>query len=136
MNGCWHLAVNVCLAVMNPVEDVRPPLKGDALQNAKLNKNVHILTGRAQKMQSLKVLSREMDLPESGSFRREVQRLLENLPLIPPSCESPLKIPRHLVQLLAIRILIPIVAMKIHCAVGIGKTWCIAAEYQYTVKYE
>jgi hypothetical protein len=32
MNGCWHLAVNVCLAVMNPVEDVCPPLKGDALQ--------------------------------------------------------------------------------------------------------
>jgi hypothetical protein len=32
MNGCWHLAVNVCLAVMNPVEDVCPPLKSDALQ--------------------------------------------------------------------------------------------------------
>ncbi len=55
INGCWHLAVNVCLAVMNPVEDVCPPLKGDALQKAKLNKNVHILTRRAQKMQSLKV---------------------------------------------------------------------------------
>jgi hypothetical protein len=69
---------------MNPVEDVCPPLKGDALQKAKLNKNVHILTGRAQKMQSLKVLSSEMDPPESGSFRREVQRLLENLPLPHP----------------------------------------------------
>jgi hypothetical protein len=40
MNGCWHIAVNVCLAVMNPVEDVCPPLKGDALQKAILNNNI------------------------------------------------------------------------------------------------
>ncbi len=40
MNGCWNLALNVCLAVMNPVEDVRPPLKGDALQKAILNNNI------------------------------------------------------------------------------------------------
>jgi hypothetical protein len=40
----------------------------------------------------------------------------------PPSCESPLKIPRHLVQLLAIRILIPNADMKIHRAfVNSGK---------------
>jgi hypothetical protein len=44
MNGYWHLAVNVCLAVMNPVEDVRPPLKGDALKKGNINKNIHILT--------------------------------------------------------------------------------------------
>ncbi len=37
----------------------------------------------------------------------------------------PLKIPRHLVQLLAIRILISNTAMKIYHAVGIGKMWCI-----------
>jgi hypothetical protein len=54
MNGCWHLAVNVCLAVMNPVEDVCPPLEGDALQKATLNKNAHIITGSVQRMQSIK----------------------------------------------------------------------------------
>jgi hypothetical protein len=61
MIGSWHLAVNVCLAVMNPVEDVCPPLKGDALQKAILNNNiininVHILTGNVQRMQIFKVI--------------------------------------------------------------------------------
>jgi hypothetical protein len=61
MNGCWHLAVNVCLAVMDPVEDVCPPFKGDALQRAILNNNIknsnaHILTGNVQRMQIFKVI--------------------------------------------------------------------------------
>ncbi len=54
MNGCWHLAVNVCLAVMNPVEDVCPSFKGDALQKAILNKNPHILTGSDERMEIFK----------------------------------------------------------------------------------
>jgi hypothetical protein len=50
-----------CLAVMNPVEDVCPPLKGDALQKAILNNNimninVHILTGNVQRMQIFNVV--------------------------------------------------------------------------------
>jgi hypothetical protein len=42
---------------------------------------------------------------------------------VPPSFENPLKIPRHLVQLLAISILInSLRGHEIHRAVGIGKT--------------
>jgi hypothetical protein len=53
-----------------------------------------------------------MDLAESGVYRYysilkfEAQRLLEKSVRL-PSYESPLKIPRRLIQLLAIRILIP-----------------------------
>ncbi len=43
----------------------------------------------------------------------------------PPSWENYLKILRHLIQLLAIRILISNAAMKIYCAIRIGKAWCI-----------
>jgi hypothetical protein len=55
-----------------------------------------------------------------GSFdrsllKREARRYLEKSAR-PPSCESPLKIPRYLVQLLAITILIPNADMKIHFA--------------------
>ncbi len=56
----------------------------------------------------LKALSSEMDRPKLGSFerhllKREVRRILEKS--APPTCcESPLKITRHLVQLLAIRV--------------------------------
>jgi hypothetical protein len=62
---------------------------------------------------SLKVLSTmssEMDLSESGIYQSvlkvEGRRFLEKF-VRPPSFESPLKIMRHLVQLLATRILIP-----------------------------
>jgi hypothetical protein len=48
----------------------------------------------------LKVLS-----SDRSSLKMEARRFLEKSAR-PPSCESPLKIPRHLVQLLAIRILI------------------------------
>jgi hypothetical protein len=60
----------------------------------------------------------------SSSFKSEAQRFSEKS-VRPPSCESPLKIPRHLVQLLAIRILIPKRGHDIHRSVGIGKTRCI-----------
>jgi hypothetical protein len=58
----------------------------------------------------LKVLSSEMDPAEISSFDRyllkiEARAFFEKS-AHPPSCESPLKIPRHLVQLLAISILI------------------------------
>jgi hypothetical protein len=58
----------------------------------------------------LKVLSSEMDLAESriiarSSLKSESRRFPEKS-VRPPSCECPLKIPRHLIQLLAIRIII------------------------------
>ncbi|MFN9902135.1 MAG: hypothetical protein ACK55Z_25805, partial [bacterium] len=58
----------------------------------------------------LKVPTREMMGPAEGSFdssllKREALKLLEKSTR-PLSCKSPLKIPHHLVQLLAIRILI------------------------------
>jgi hypothetical protein len=56
----------------------------------------------------LKVLSREM-VPAEIWFIHKRERFLEKSAL-PPSCEFPLKIPRHLRQLLAIRILIAKVA--------------------------
>ncbi len=71
-----------------------------------------------------------MDLTEIGICRWfcikgcRVRRFVENS-AHPPSCESPLKIPIRFVQLLAIRILIPIEDMNIHRGVVIGKTWCI-----------
>jgi hypothetical protein len=61
--------------------------------------------------QSLKVLSSEMDLAKSrliqkALIKRRGVEISANF-VRPPSCETPLKIRRHLVQLLAIRILIP-----------------------------
>ncbi len=63
----------------------------------------------------LKILASEMIWPKLGSFvrhllQREAWRLLEKSARL-PSCKSPLKISRHLVQLLTIRILI---AYSIH----------------------
>jgi hypothetical protein len=57
------------------------------------------------------VLSSEMDLAEikfidKSSLKREAQIFSEKS-VSPPSCESPFKIQRHLVQRLEIRILIP-----------------------------
>jgi hypothetical protein len=67
------------------------------------------------------LLSSEMDQAKNGlslnAFSANFAR--------PHPYKSPLKIPCHLVQLLTIRILIPKAAMKIHRALGIGKTWCI-----------
>ncbi len=41
---------------------------------------------------------------------------------LPPSFESPKKFPRHLVQLLVIKNIIPNADMKMHCAIGM---YCI-----------
>jgi hypothetical protein len=58
----------------------------------------------------LKVLSNEMDLAESGiKFRR---RIFSKIYVRPSYCDNFFRIKRHLVQLLAIRILIAKVAMK------------------------
>jgi hypothetical protein len=57
-----------------------------------------------------KVLSSEMDPAESRFIKRHGGFFLYKNP---PFCES-LKILRHLIQLLAIRILIPDAAMKTH----------------------
>jgi hypothetical protein len=59
-----------------------------------------------------------MELAESGSIewsplKGEVRRFFEKL-VRPPSCKSPLKIQRHLVQLLAIKILI---AKRVHSSI-------------------
>ncbi len=75
----------------------------------------------------LKVLSSEMDLAKSGLIQKifikgrgaEIFRKIGP----PPSCESSLKIPRHLGQLLAIRILIPNAGMNFFGAIGIGISW-------------
>jgi hypothetical protein len=72
----------------------------------------------------LKVQSSEMDLAERGNIRKTVSKGRGMLRFItkyarPPFCESPLNIPRHLLQLLAIRNLISNSAERIHCAVGI-----------------
>jgi hypothetical protein len=69
---------------------------------------------------NLKVLSREMDLAKEVSIDRssgkgEARRFLEK------SFERPLKLQRHLVQILAIRNLIANGAEKIHYAVGMGR---------------
>jgi hypothetical protein len=69
------------------------------------------------------MLSNEMDLAKVASFERsslksEARRLFEKSRRH-PFCESRLKIPRHLVQPSAIRILILNAGMKIHRAIGI-----------------
>ncbi len=57
-------------------------------------------------------------------YRMRREGFLENS-ACPPSCERPLKIQHHLLQLLAIRNLIPDGADKIHSAVGMGKIRCV-----------
>ncbi len=66
-----------------------------------------------------------MDLAESRSSLKRRGGVKKNPPVSHPVRESPLKIQRHLVQLLAIKILIASPAMIIHLAVGMGKMWCI-----------
>jgi hypothetical protein len=69
------------------------------------------------------VVSLESSLLKGGARRFQV---ISPAPSPSPSCESPLKILRNLVQLLAI---IPISqhGNEIHRAVGIEKTWYIRA---------
>jgi hypothetical protein len=53
-----------------------------------------------------------MDPAENSFIRKVFIKSFSEKSALPPSCKSPLKIPHHLKQLLAIRKRIPLVGMK------------------------
>ncbi len=67
---------------------------------------------------------RKVGLFGSSSSLKSEARSFSEKSVQPPSYEGPLKIQRHLVQLLAIITLIPKRGHEIHRAVGREKTWC------------
>ncbi len=86
-----------------------------------------------------KVLSSDIRFFRQAFIKERCAEVVRKIPR-PPSCESPLKIQRYLVQLLAIRILIAHTALSasfysLHTAVGNGAMNKIRIHFRWRNKY-